>query len=119
MTLRGALGYDCRGGSRIAPTFLLPDTMSNFSRYVIAYDISSQRERSRVSKVLTEYGFRVQKSVFECSLSAGGKAKMAAELAQLDLQSGYLYIYHLNKQAKRSEIGKAPPSPDSGFAFIV
>ena len=37
----------------------------------------------------------------------------------LDLQSGFLHIYHLNKQAKRSEIGKAPPSPDSGFAFIV
>ena len=93
--------------------------MSNFSRYVIAYDISSQRERSRVSRVLSGYGFRVQKSVFECSLSAGGKARLEAELEELDLQSGFLHIYHLNKQAKRSEIGKAPPSPDSSFAFVV
>ncbi|MDU9047763.1 MAG: CRISPR-associated endonuclease Cas2 [Candidatus Electrothrix sp. Rat3] len=93
--------------------------MSNFSRYVIAYDISNQRERSRVSKTLSGYGFRVQKSVFECSLSTGGKAKLEEELEQLDLQSGYLHIYHLNKQAKRSEIGKAPPSPDNGFAFVV
>ncbi len=93
--------------------------MSTFSKYVIAYDISNQRERNRVSKILCGYGFRVQKSVFECSLSAGGKAKLEEELEQLDLQSGFLHIYHLNKQAKRSEIGKAPPSPDSGFAFIV
>lgn len=93
--------------------------MSNFSRYVIAYDISNQRERNRVSRILTGYGFRVQKSVFECSLSASGKARMEAELEQLDLQSGFLHIYHLNKQAKRSEIGKAPPSLDNGFAFVV
>ncbi len=93
--------------------------MSNFSKYVIAYDISNQRERSRVSKILTGYGFRVQKSVFECSLSAGGKGRMMAELEQLDLQTGFLHIYHLNKQAQRSEIGKAPPSLDSGFAFVI
>ncbi|MCI5224978.1 MAG: CRISPR-associated endonuclease Cas2 [Candidatus Electrothrix sp. AR4] len=93
--------------------------MSTFSKYVIAYDISDQRERNRVSKVLTGYGFRVQKSVFECSLSPGGKAKMEAELEQLDLKSGYLYLYHLNKQAKRTDLGQAPPSLDSGFAFIV
>ncbi len=93
--------------------------MSTFSKYVIAYDISDQRERNRVSKVLTGYGFRVQKSVFECSLSPGGKTKMEAELEKLDLKSGYLYIYRLNKQAKRTDLGQTPPSPDSGFAFIV
>ncbi|MCI5132653.1 MAG: CRISPR-associated endonuclease Cas2 [Candidatus Electrothrix sp. EH2] len=31
--------------------------MSNFSRYVIAYDISNQQERNRVSRILNGYGF--------------------------------------------------------------
>ena len=93
--------------------------MSSFSRYVVSYDISSQKERSRVSRVLAGYGFRVQKSVFECSLSPGGRARMIGELEQLDLQDGYVYIYHLNKQAERIDLGQVPESLDSGYAFIV
>jgi len=93
--------------------------VSSFSRHVVVYDISSQQERNRISEILAGYGFRVQKSVFECSLSAGGKARMLAELDQLDIQHGCVYIYHLNKQAERIDFGQAPPSPDSGYAFIV
>nr|MDU9044563.1 hypothetical protein [Candidatus Electrothrix aestuarii] len=50
---------------------------------------------------------------------ASGKVKLEEEREKLNLQSGFLQIYHLNKQAKRCEIGTAPPSPDSGYAFIV
>jgi CRISPR-associated protein Cas2 len=35
--------------------------------YVVAFDISDDRARYRVVKVLKAYGHRVQKSVFECS----------------------------------------------------
>ena len=34
------------------------------SLYVAAYDVSDDRRRNRVSRVLTEYGHRVQLSVF-------------------------------------------------------
>jgi CRISPR-associated protein Cas2 len=34
--------------------------------YVVAFDISDDRIRYRVVKVLKGYGYRVQKSVFEC-----------------------------------------------------
>lgn len=34
--------------------------------YVVCFDISDDRIRSRVVKVLKGYGYRVQKSVFEC-----------------------------------------------------
>jgi len=37
--------------------------------YVIAYDIDDDKRRSRISKLLEEYGVRVQESVFECNLS--------------------------------------------------
>lgn len=93
--------------------------MSSFSKYVVAYDISSQQERNRISDILTGYGFRVQKSVFECSLSAGGKTRMLAELEQLALQEGCVYIYHLSKESERIDFGHAPKSPDSGYAFVI
>jgi CRISPR-associated protein Cas2 len=34
--------------------------------YVVAFDVSDDRARYRVVKVLKAYGHRVQKSVFEC-----------------------------------------------------
>ncbi|NJK64957.1 MAG: CRISPR-associated endonuclease Cas2, partial [Synechococcaceae cyanobacterium SM2_3_1] len=37
--------------------------------YVIAYDISCDRRRRKVSEVLEGYGKRAQYSVFECVIS--------------------------------------------------
>lgn len=34
--------------------------------YVVCFDVSDDRTRYRVVKVLKGYGYRVQKSVFEC-----------------------------------------------------
>lgn len=39
-------------------------------RYVISYDISNDKRRRKVVKVLEGVGFRVQYSVFECDLDA-------------------------------------------------
>ena len=35
--------------------------------YMVCFDIVDDRIRYRVVKILKEYGYRVQKSVFECS----------------------------------------------------
>lgn len=35
--------------------------------YVVSFDISDDRARYRAAKLLKSYGYRVQKSVFECS----------------------------------------------------
>lgn len=39
--------------------------------YIVAYDIKSNKRRSRVSKLLARYGVRVNYSVFECMFTAG------------------------------------------------
>ena len=93
--------------------------MSTYGKYIVSYDITSQKERNRVSKVLVGYGFRVQKSVFECLLSAAGKARLIDELSRVELQTGFIYIYRVSKASKRMALGKVPPSPDGDFAFVV
>lgn len=35
---------------------------------VVAYDVVDDRKRARVAKALSDYGRRVQKSVFECQV---------------------------------------------------
>lgn len=38
-------------------------------KYVISFDITSNKTRTKVVKILLEYGYRVQKSVFEGYIS--------------------------------------------------
>lgn len=52
-------------------------------RYVIAYDIADDHRRSQVAKILEAWGRRVQKSVFECELSAEEAQGVAGRLKRL------------------------------------
>lgn len=63
---------------------------------VIAYDISDDRRRLRAANVLLDYGFRVQKSVFEALLT---DAQLEALLGRLrgtmDLGADAVRLYRL------------------------
>lgn len=43
--------------------------MGGRKKYLVSYDISNDKERNKIAKLLEEYGGRVQYSVFECSLT--------------------------------------------------
>ena len=87
--------------------------------FAVVYDITNDRERGRVDKILLGYGFRVQKSVFECKLGKGACQRLLNELNALNLQTGYVYLYRLQHGAKRLAAGKPPPHPDAELAYIV
>ena len=53
------------------------------SLWMVAYDISNDRIRREVSKVLANHGTRVQYSIFECFLSGPEKIDLQAELTAL------------------------------------
>ncbi len=55
----------------------------NRSRYVIAYDIPSDKRRNRIARVLEGHGERVQYSVFECRLTGKQFAALWKELGEL------------------------------------
>lgn len=38
-------------------------------RWLLSYDISSQKQRTRLAALATTYGSRIQKSVYICTLS--------------------------------------------------
>ena len=94
--------------------------MPKFGDYAIVYDISANRERSRVDRLLQSFGFRVQKSVFECRLTTTDRNKLISRLEQIDLRTGFVKIYRLDYTSKNSIVGQqAKPSPDEGAAFII
>jgi len=93
--------------------------IKNFDEYVVVYDISDDRERDRVDKVLKKFGFRVQKSVFECKLTPASKNKLIEELKGLKIKTGFIKIYLLTDLLNAKTMGNPPSSIDSHDAFVI
>jgi CRISPR-associated protein Cas2 len=64
-------------------------------RYVIAYDITNDRQRDRLANLLLDYGDRVQKSVFEAELSAEELKEVLARAAKYLDGEDSLRVYPL------------------------
>jgi CRISPR-associated protein Cas2 len=88
--------------------------------YAVVYDISNDKERRKVDKILKGFGFRIQKSVFECRLSKKGKVDLVKALERLDIKTGFIKLYRLEYSTKNVCIGdERKESVDNGPAFIV
>lgn len=94
--------------------------MARSSKYVVIYDVSSDNERNRLSKVLEGFGFRVQKSAFECVLTRFTRNSLIEEIETLALETGFVNIYRVHDKGVVKTIGKEPEkNPDEGCAFII
>jgi len=45
-------------------------------RYLVAYDITDDRTRDRLAKILLDFGKRLQESLFLCEIDPDQKAKL-------------------------------------------
>lgn len=50
---------------------------------VVCYDIADDRRRLKVSKLLENYGRRVQKSIFECRLDGNRQRELQNRMGRL------------------------------------
>ncbi len=96
--------------------------MPQSSCYLAVFDLSRDRERVKVAKCLEGFGIRVQKSVFECRLTRGGRERLLHALRKLNPDSGNVYLYRLGAGFRRDEIGrpgKESRLSDENHAFVV
>jgi CRISPR-associated protein Cas2 len=63
--------------------------------YLVSYDISDDRKRSRVAKTLRDFGSRVQYSVFECIMNDKELEKLTTKLDSLISKEESVRIYTL------------------------
>ncbi len=74
-------------------------TFSDKKFYLICYDIVENRRRNRVMKTMVGYGFRVQKSVFECYLTPEQLERLKKRVAkQIDEKTDSVRIYPLTPE---------------------
>lgn len=93
--------------------------MRGIADYAIVYDITCDRERSRLDRLLQGYGFRVQKSVFSCRLNRGARARLAAEIRALGIETGQVLVFRLQHASPIDAIGTPWVDRDAGYAFVV
>lgn len=87
--------------------------------FAICYDISDSRERRRADKLLAGFGFRVQKSVYECHLGKSQKQQLLAGLERLALRTGHLRIYRVYAEGAARTVGKAPTLAHERYCFAI
>ena len=74
---------------------------------LVIYDISSNRRRNKLSKLLLGYGERVQESAFEAIMTNGEYRKLLAKVSRMverDVDS--VRIYRITDRAGAFMIGK-------------
>lgn len=63
-------------------------------RVVVAYDISHDDARARVAAILATWGDRIQRSVFECQLSAVELADVMERIGEIiDLHDDVVQVF--------------------------
>ena len=50
--------------------------------YLVCYDICDEKRLRRVAEICSDFGVRLQYSVFECDLNAGEKVTMEGKLEE-------------------------------------
>lgn len=89
---------------------------------VIAYDITDDRRRQRVSTLLEDYGVRVNYSVFECELGAPEFEALYNRLKQLiRRRTDHVLFYRLCESCRprKAELGRAEPLPPSHSGLVI
>jgi len=71
-------------------------------RYVIAYDVRDNGNRTRLSNLLLDYGERVQKSVFEADLKKEEMRTIVARAEKLLEAGDSLRVYPVCENCSRN-----------------
>ena len=91
--------------------------------YVVSYDISIDRIRKKIADTLSDYGKRVQYSVFECTLSTAQYQELYHRLAELaaEDEEGSVRFYFLCERCSSKVVvmGKKEEEPEDKDVLVI
>ena len=89
--------------------------------YLVSYDITDDRRRTKLSKKLKDFGTRVQYSVFECILNATEFERMHQEMETIiDQEEDSIRIYQICAACEKiiAIIGKGCVTEDADIYVL-
>ena len=66
-------------------------------RILITYDISDNKRRTKVEKIISSYGYRVNYSVFELTISKSDLDVIVSKLSNISTKDDNIRLYFINK----------------------
>ncbi len=85
---------------------------------VVCYDISDNKRRYKMVKLLEQYLFRVQRSVFEAMLTPQKTKQLKDELARFAKDGDNIRIYKINGSGDVTVYGSAEMLEDEEVIII-
>ncbi|MDD3051480.1 MAG: CRISPR-associated endonuclease Cas2 [Candidatus Cloacimonetes bacterium] len=81
--------------------------------YLIAYDIESDKIRTKIAKYLEKKGLRIQKSVFAVEVTSKAVSHIMKDLEKLRKDDGVIHLFSVCRTCvgKSMVIGKGVPDP--------
>jgi len=70
--------------------------------YIIAYDITDNKKRNKLSTLLDKYGIRVNYSVYECQFNKTKLKNLISKIKELNLydkKRDSIRFYHIHKNS--------------------
>ncbi len=89
--------------------------------YLVVYDICNPKRLRRVEKMMRGFGYRVQKSVFECDLNkstVGAMREQAGRIIDPDKDSIRLYPLLARSREKQLILGQGEVMPLQGCLVV-
>lgn len=89
---------------------------------LVSYDIPVDKRRTKIAKILEDYGERVQYSVFECELSERHMRKLVGELKEaMNEAEDSVRVYRLCAACVKQieALGQAQPPAEAPEVYIV
>ena len=78
----------------------------NLCHVLVTYDIADDRKRVKYATLLNGYGYRVQKSCFECKLTNKLYKKLLAETRRFfEKDEDSIRVYLLNDRCRITKLG--------------
>lgn len=85
---------------------------------IIIYDIISNKRRIQLSKLLNAFGFRIQKSAFECLLTREKYKLLIEKLDKYAISEDLIRIYRLNQNVVTKIYGEKLENENEIFYFF-
>ena len=104
--------------SLFSATFLFSLLVPMRQHYLFAYDITCPRRQACVRRLLQSYAVGMQKSLFECWLTADELTKLTVELIELLDTSDIVHYTVLNRSSDIWQFGNCI-SAHSNEIFII
>ena len=88
-------------------------------RYVIAYDVTKNKQRTQLSDLLLGYGERVQKSVFEADLKKEDVQEILQRASKLIEPGDSVRLYPMCETCSRGIVTQGRATLDLHISFRI